>query len=354
MWCLPRSKGREFPARLDKHKIEVSEMKQKKRREKKQMPAYVKAAIIFLVVVTLGVGVCMFCLPTFRVTEVYCEGNHRVSGEELVAAAEVPLGKNVLLQNLSGIRNRVAQIPMVEEVKVRRVFPDKIRIWIQERVPAAYLYDGENSCTVIDIKGRILEIIEGKPVAQMKEFYTPVPVEKPEKEEKEQKETEEEKVDEETEVEETPKEKPESPALKEPKRTYSVPFVVGLKPHKPEVGKTVGSKEREKLATVQKTFSALEDAKILERSTYMDVTDLSDVILVVENRLEIHMGELRNIEYRCQFLATVIREKISATEEVIMDYRGNDIYVRQPDDGKEWIVPKTEETEENDEESETE
>lgn len=317
------------------------------------MPVYVRAAIIFLVVVTLGIGVCMFCLPTFRVTEVYSEGNHRISGEEIVAAAEVPLGKNVLLQNLSGIKKRVAQIPMVEEVKVRRVFPDKIRIWIQERVPAAYLYDGENSCTVIDIKGRILEIIEGKPVAAIKEYYTPVPVEKPEKEEKEQKETEDAKT-EETKPEETPKEKPATPAIKEPKRDYSVPFVVGLKPHKPEVGKTVGSKEREKLATVQKTFSALENAGILERATYMDVTDLTDVILVVENRLEIHMGELQNIEYRCQFLGTVIREKISATEEVIMDYRGNDIYVRQPDDGKEWIVPKPKDTEENTEESDEE
>lgn len=326
-------------------------MRQRKRRAKKQMPIYVKGLIIFLVIIAFGIGVCMFCLPTFRVTEVYSEGNQRISKEEIVAVAEVSLGKNVLLQNLSGIKNRVAQMPMVEEVKVRRVFPDKIKIWIQERVPAAYLYDGENSCTVIDIKGRILEIIEGKAVTELKEFYTPVPVEKV----TEEKKKEDEKKEEETEGEE-PREEPQEPqappVVKEPKRTYSVPFVVGIKPHKPEVGKIVESKEREKLATVQKTFSALENAEILERATYMNVTDLTDVVLVVENRLEIYLGELRNLDYRCQFLATVIREKIAATEKVVMDYRGNDIYVRQPDDGKEWMAPKTEETEEESEESE--
>lgn len=332
-------------------------MKGRRGKEKKRMPVYVRAAIIFLVVIALGIGVCMFCLPAFRVTEVYSEGNQRISQEEIVKKAEVTIGRNVLLQNLSGIKERVSQIPMVEEVKVRRVFPDKIRIWIQERVPAAYLYDGDNSCTVIDIKGRVLEVIEGKPVAAMREFYTPVPVEKIKEEEKKEKPKEEEKTEESEELEEPPKEKqekPEAPVVKEPKRAYSVPFVVGLKPHKPQVGKKVDSKEREKLATVQKTFSALEDAGILVRSTYMDVTDLSDVILVVENRLEIHMGELRNMEYRAQFLATVIREKISATEKAVMDYRGNDVYVRQPEDGKEWMAPKPKETEETDEESEEE
>ncbi len=328
----------------------------RKRKEKKRMPVYIRAAIIFLVVVVAGIGICMFFTPVFHVAEVTCEGTQRIPREEIIAMAEVPLGQSIFLQRLSGIQKRVEEIPMVEEVKVQRVFPNKINIQIRERVPAAYLYDGDGSCTVVDIEGKVLEIVEGESVAKMKEFYTPTPVEVPKEEDVEESTEETEEESGETGEEETPAptEAPAPKELKEPKRAYTVPFVVGLKPHKPEVGKMLSSKEKEKLARVMETFQALEDAKLLVRTTYMDVTDLTDVVLVVENRLEIHMGEIRNIAYRCQFLATVIREKISSTEQVIMDYRGNDIYVRQPEDGKERMIPKPTEEPEYSEDSEVE
>ncbi len=330
-------------------------MRRRKEKNTKKMPVYISATIIFLIVVLVGVGVGMFFMPAFRVAEVYCEGNQRISQEELVAAAEVPLGKSILLQRLSGIKIRVAEIPMVEEVKVRRIFPNKIKIWIRERVPAAYLYDGESSCVVIDLEGKVLEIMNDERVAKMKEFYTPVKVEKEPEEETSEDAAEGEDAEAEAEVEEatetpTPTQTPKPKAVKEPERAYTIPFVVGLQLEKPEVGKVADSKERDKLSKVMETFRALETANLLVRSTYMDVTDMSDLVLVVENRLEIYMGEVQNIEYRCRFLATVIEEKISVTEHVIMDYRGNDIYVRQPDDGKKRMIPKPSEEPESTEE----
>lgn len=61
---------------------------------------------------------------------------------------------------------------------------------------------------------------------------------------------------------------------------------------------------------------------------------------MIEKRLEVQMGNTDNIEYRCAFLAKVVNEKISSTEYAVLDYKGDDIYVRQPDDGKERVVPK--------------
>lgn len=322
------------------------------------MPVYIKGTIVFLIVVLIGLCVGMFFLPAFQVTEVYCEGTQRIPQEEIIAAAEVPLGESVLLQRLSGIKERVAAIPMVEEVKVRRVFPNKIKIWVRERVPAAYLYDGNSSCVVIDVDGKVLEIISDDRVAKWKEFYTPVKAE-PQPEEKPIQETE--GTEEETQSETSnsgqtaePAQETESVEVQEPERPYTVPFVVGLTLEKAEVGKEADSKERDKLSKVKETFRALENAGLLVRATYMDVSDMTDVVLIVENRLEIYMGEIRNIDYRCQFLATVIREKISATEHVIMDYRGDDIYVRQPEDGKERMVPKPPEEPGSEEETEEE
>ncbi len=326
---------------------------------RKRMPVYIRITIIFLVVAMVGILSAMLFAPVFRVEEVLCDGLQRISQEEIVAAAEVPTGQSILLQRLSGIKDKVLQMPMVEEAKVRRVFPNKIKITIQERVPAAYIYDGEKSCAVVDMDGEILEIIEGNQVAKMKAYYTPVVVEK--ETEKEDKKTEkknkaeEEGAEPKTEDGEASNEEAmetieaEQPVkMQEPKRAYPVPFVVGLKLEKPEAGKKMDSKERDKLTKVKETFHALEKTGLLVRTTYMDVTDMSDLILMVENRLEIYMGEFRNMEYRCKFLDTVIREKISSTEHVIMDYRGNDIYVRLPEDGKERMIPKPKEEPEED------
>ncbi len=326
------------------------------RKKRNRLPVKVRAAILFSMIVVIGVGIGLLFTPVFHVEEVFCAGNERISQEEIIAAAEVPIGGNILLQRLSKIRERVAEIPMVEEVKTRRVFPNKIKIWIRERVPAGYLYDGEGKCVVVDVEGKILEIIEGELVAQMKEAYTPVKTEsKPKQEEKKKEEDETEPAPTETSAPtETPAatETPMPVEIAEPERTYTIPFVVGLKAAKPEVGKMVDSKEREKLSRVMEAFRALEKAELLVRATYLDVTDLSDVVLVIENRLEIQLGELSNMEYRSQFLKTVIQEKISATEHVIMDYRSDNIYVRPPEDGKERMVPKPTETPEPEEEEE--
>ncbi len=334
----------------------------RKRKREQRMPARMRAVILFVMIVIIGVSVGALFTPVFHITEVFCVGNERISQEEIIAAAEVPLGKNILLQRLSGIRERVAEIPMVEEVKARRIFPNRIKIWIRERVPAGYLYDGEGTCVVVDVAGKILDIIDDERVAQMKEFYTPVKIE-PEKSKKPEtdkeaaeEETQKEELAEEQTPEKTPEssEKPESPELQEPERPYTIPFVVGLKPHKPEIGKELASKERDKLSRVMEAFEALENAGLLVRATYLDVTDLTDVTLVIENRLEIQLGELSNMEYRSRFLATVIAEKISPTEHVIMDYRTNDIYVRPPEDGKERMISKPSEEPEETEESEEE
>lgn len=82
-------------------------------------------------------------------------------------------GKNILVQNLAEIKKRVADIPMVEEASVRRVFPNKIKIWIKERIPAAYIYTG-NQCAVVDVNGKILDVLADRRVEQLVAGNTPV------------------------------------------------------------------------------------------------------------------------------------------------------------------------------------
>lgn len=197
-----------------------------------------------------------------------------------------------------------------------------------------------------DLEGEILDILSTDQVSSLLEIYTPVKIAPPKTKEEEEK-TKEEK--EETEPTATPvptasaqPEEGEELPIEEitPARPYEAPMVKGLTLHSPNIGKKVESKEPEKLEKTMELLRALEEAALLVRTTYVDVTDLSDVTLMVENRLEIDLGSLDNIAYRSQFLREVIEEKISATEHAVMDYRGEHLYVRAPEDGKERMIPK--------------
>lgn len=355
-------------------------------RKKSWMDPRIKMALLFTVILCAGVAVGLLFTPVFHVQEVFCEGNVRITQDEITGAAQVETGKNILVQNLAEIKKRVADIPMVEEASVRRVFPNKIKIWIKERIPAAYIYTG-NQCAVVDVDGKILDVLADSRVEQLVAGNTPVkesaapdagqtpeassaPGETGKPNASAQpagsakpsaspspsatpKPTGSARPSDTPEGSAEPKESGTPAGTDEPEGKaetqadgaeealpYEVPLVVGLELTKPEPGKTADSRERDKLGKVLKTFRDLEKAGLLIRSTYLDVTNLNDVTLVIEKRLEIQLGTLDNMEYRSAFLAKVINEKISGTEHVIMDYRSEDIYVRQPEDGQARMIPK--------------
>lgn len=325
----------------------------------RQLEKKIRSVILVILIICIGTAIGLVFTPIFHVQEVWCEGNNRISQEEILGVAQVELGKNIFSQSLSGIKGRVEQISMIEEAKAKRIFPNKIKIWVRECVPAGYIHT-DNKLVVSDMSGIVLEIIDDGRVQDMLTLYTPEENEKNESNEEKPKDgekpensaspekSEKEETTESVETEENEINKSEIVI----DWAHQIPLVVGLELEKTDVSKKIDSKERDKLNKVMDTIRNLEKAGLLSRATYLDVTYINDIVLVIENRLKILLGDLENMEYRCMFLAKVINEKISSTESVIMDYRTKDIYVRQPDDGKERMIPKDDEA--DDEKSETE
>lgn len=306
------------------------------RRNKRRMNPKLKMVLTFLVVLCLGTAIGLMFTPIFHVQEVICEGNSRIQGEEITAAAQEINGKNIFLVRLSDIRRQVEEISMVEEASVRRVFPNKLKITIRECIPAGYIYT-ENQCVLLDLEGKVLDIFADERVSKMVESFTPkeTPTQTENKDNtKNSENAEESKTEEGDDAKSEKSSGEETQAEFTDVRTYTVPLVMGLELHKPEVGKRADSKEKEKYNQAFTLFRQLESNGLLVRASYLDLQDLNDVTLVIENRLEVQLGNLENIEYRSAFLAKVINERISATEHAIMDYRTDDIYVRQPEDGK--------------------
>ena len=314
---------------------------------------YLKKIITVSIIICIGTAIGILFTPIFDVQEAYCEGNSRISSGTIIERAQVGIGENIIFQRLRGMEKRIKEIPEIEGADVKRVFPNKIKIMVAERVPAGYFIH-ENKCIATDLEGRVLNIIEGEQALGIIRYLTPEKLDGRPQEKKEDTEKKEEisKNSEKAEnINKNVKNKEEDNGedVGENDETedifavnipYEIPLVPGIEIKPAEVGKIVQSKEEAKLDKIFELMNCLEKAGLLAKVTYLDVTNLDDIIFVIEKRLEVQMGGTDNLEYRCAFLAKVVNEKISLTEHAILDYKGDDVFVRQPDDGKDRVVPK--------------
>ncbi len=312
--------------------------KRRKTRAKNTAPSSLRMGVLITVLTLIVAAAAALMVPAFNVTEVYCEGNVNLKTEEILSAAQLETGKNILLSNIGGARRRVEKFPIVERAQMRRVFPDKICITVTERVPAGYITRGAE-CIVVATDGTVLEVITDGRAAELIEKNTPEP-----------EQHSEEKTNEETssKAEET-SEDAQSEEQTEPTETeeelYSVPLIVGIEVKAADAGEEIKSEDEAKLNKLMELCSAMSDAHILGRMTYIDISDIEDIRIMLENRLDIYIGNADNIAYRARFLAEVITSSISPYEHVIIDYRGDDVYVRAPEDGKDRTVRKEEDEE---------
>ncbi len=328
---------------MAKHKRRV------RRRQRERMPSTLRLGILITVLVFIVIASGILMIPALNVNDVYCEGCNNTNQTDIIMASRIEIGGNILLANVGRAEREIRKMPIVEEVTVKRVFPDKICIVVTERTPAAYVMKG-GECAVIDKEGIVLEAINDARVAAIFKANTPPSYMQIEgnagQEEKGEEEADEDKESlETTEDTDTSESSP---------KMYSIPLISGIELENMREGKEAKSTDDEKFEELLKICNALSNAELLNRATYIDINSMADVKIYIENRLEVQLGTIDNIGYRTKFLSEVINTKISAYERAIMDYRSDDIYVRSPEDGKARTVKEPEETESDDEETDDE
>ncbi len=103
--------------------------------------------------------------PTFALTTIDVEGNRFVE-KGWVEAALAPLGgENLLRLSLAEVERQVAANPWVAEVTVEKRLPDRLRLAVVERRPAALLR-APRGLVVLDRAGRRIAPLEPKHGAQ--------------------------------------------------------------------------------------------------------------------------------------------------------------------------------------------
>lgn len=331
--------------------------------------------VLFLTVVTT----IALMLPVFNVVEVYCEGNSEVKTEDIITAAKLETGKNIFLENLGRARRSVESITNIKSAEIHRVFPNKICISVSERVPFAYV-PSNGGIALVSEDGIVLKVPDSGAAAMISDAKTPkFDTAQSDGEKSDADKTNDKNSDSENKNSDTTDDsdnknddssdnndsnsdnKPNDSQNSDKSDSKSsdsgqnnsgsdstdgrtenadvsaVPLVSGFELNNAQEGKKAESGDSDKFNKMYELCRALKSAELLNRATYINVENLDDITVVIENRLEVQLAKAENINYRCRFLAEVINTKLSATESVILDYRGDDIYAINRDDGGERV-----------------
>ena len=336
-----------------------------------------KIPVLIIVLVLAVVTTIALMLPVFNVVEVYCEGNSEVKTEDIITAAKLETGKNIFLENLGRARRSVESITNIKSAEIRRVFPNKICISVSERVPVAYV-PSNGGVALVSEDGIVLKVPDGGEAAMISDTKTPkFDTAQTDGEKSDSSKTNDKKSDSENKNSDTTddsdnknddssdnndsnsdKSDSQNSDKSDSKNSDSgqnnsgldsaagqtensdvlaVPLVSGFELNNVKEGKKAESGDSDKFNKMYELCRALKGAELLNRTTYINVENLDDITVVIENRLEVQLAKAENINYRCRFLAEVINTKLSATESVILDYRGDDIYAINRDDGGERV-----------------
>ena len=89
----------------------------------------------------------------FDIRDVEVRGTSRWSAEEVLEAAQVPRSVPLIHADTDEVAKRVEALLLVADARVRRQWPDTVRIDVTERTTAAVVADGSGAYALLDATG---------------------------------------------------------------------------------------------------------------------------------------------------------------------------------------------------------
>lgn len=120
-----------------------------------------------VVVVVLIGALAVLGSGLFAVEDVDVDGAVYTDPQRLAAIVDDLTGTPVLLVDTHDVEQQLESIPWVESARVHTDFPHRVSIEIRERTPMATFQGSDQRFRVLDIDGRVLDVIDGQPVAYM-------------------------------------------------------------------------------------------------------------------------------------------------------------------------------------------
>lgn len=203
---------------------------------------------LFLFVIAILV---MLLTPLFDIDTIEVVGNERISSEVILSAVSFSEGDNLFMANTSKAEKAISAMQFVEDVKVKRIIPGKIKIVVTEGTVAAYINHGENFVG-INLSGKTLCFIDKASAEE------------------------------------------------------NITAVYGLSVEECSVGQAVVVTEKRNFATCLEILTEFEKEGLLKDITHLDVKENSKIAFRYRNELKVEFGPMDNVEYKFAYLVGIL------------------------------------------------
>jgi len=112
-------------------------------------------SLLFIVLLVLA-GYVLFRSPLFAVRKLEVTGTRLLQPSQIRALAGINPGENIFQVNLDQARQKIALLPLVKSVVLRRILPSTVVIQVTERTPVALL-DEDGQFGEVDRDGYYLQ-----------------------------------------------------------------------------------------------------------------------------------------------------------------------------------------------------
>jgi len=240
-------------------------LKYRKARRRKKFKT--RFTIFICLVLSIGIVITLFYAPIFEVAEIYAIGNNRVSEDEIIARADVFVktntraGDNIFRTSTQGIINNVLTIPYVRAANARRIFPNRLRIWVLESEPQANITIDGGRYAIIDERGRILEVSH---------------------------------------------------------EAFDIPIFQGLNVDNLIPGESLTASGAVNADIAIAILNEMINNGISDKIVSIDITSLTQITMNYENRINVMLGNANDLEYKIMFFSHIAAE-ISPHEHGVLD-----------------------------------
>jgi hypothetical protein len=162
---VPDASGREGASRIEPRlRARRISVRRAEGRRRLRIAGAVGGLLLGVVIVLAVLGSPLFSIAQDDVVVTGAVYTDRV---QLTAILDEVVGSTTLLVDTTDVERQIEEIAWVEMARVRTSFPTGLRVEIRERLPLATYRGSDGLFRVIDKEGRVLDVIEGQPIAYM-------------------------------------------------------------------------------------------------------------------------------------------------------------------------------------------
>lgn len=221
--------------------------------------------ILFLLIVFISI---LHLAPWFKVNKINVTGTNILTTQEVISASTVGYGRNVFRTNTGVAEKRIKELSYIKDVKVARKFPATIQIEVTECQISGYIAYSD-TYIYLDETGKMLQQSKTTP---------PVPS----------------------------------------------PLIENFNPQKFVSSEIIQSKNEGKAEYLIALLGALKTSNLLERTTVIKIPDISNVSIIIDNKLEVFVGENNMLDYKIGFLTAKSAEKLGENTKGFLNVSSGD------------------------------